>query len=680
MSGDDRAIQKTSELAGAWLASMDRGSSEPLMHVRRNGLISYATRRVQGLFGRGDLPGSRFLDLVDDADRRRAAELVAIVQGSQTESELEFRSAHPRAGRLFLRARVVPAGESGGVLLRIEDTTKHHQSRKRLEGMVRWFRALTRNSGDVIVVVGDDLEHRFVSGGCEAVLGYAPDELSRQTYRDAIHPSDRMRVLLEFEGVRQDVGATTTVAYRFRHRDGGWRHVETQAVNRADDPDVSGVIFYTRDVTDRTIRDPVTGLANRTLLLDRLRHAMKHEDLGVYGLVVILVDRYAFVRGTLGGDAADALIRAFAKRLTKVAAESWTVARTGEAEFTVLVLGLPDGDAIGPIADGLSRVANEPVQIGTDEVVSSATMGIALSTRDHTGASDMLREAQSALMRAQETGTATTAVASSEVISGQADRVRIETELHRGLAREEFRLAFQPIVSMADARLDGFEALLRWKHPDKGILAPGKFLGVAEDSGLIGGIWEWVLGRACARLARWRETVPKARDVSMSVNLSVKQLTEAGIAGRVLGTVERHGLRPRDIKLEITETALLERPEFAAGVLTDLRDAGMTIVLDDFGTGYCSLAYLTKFPIDVLKIDRQFVSGSDAVLTSARGKPLVRAILDLAASLGMQVVAEGIETQEQADALATMGCLYGQGWLFGRPVGPKAARDVIQRG
>ena len=678
MTGEDEGIRKTAELAGAWLASMSKGSSEPLCHVRSNGLVSYTTKRTQAIFGRSDLHGSRFLDLVDDADREDVAHMISLVQGSQREGQIKFRGAHPDSGRLFLEASVVPAGPAGGVLLRIDDITQQQRDRQRLEGMVRWFRALTRNSGDVIVVVGDDLAHRFVSGGCEGVLGYTPDELTRQVFRDAIHPADRMRVLLEFEAARQDTGATAEVAYRFHHKNGAWLHVETHVVNRTNDPDVNGLIFYTRDVTDRTIRDPVTGLPNRTLLLDRLQQVLATAEAGQFGVIVLQLDRHGFVRGTLGGEAADTLMREFAGRLRGAAAPGWTVARTGENEFTVLVMGLPDAGAIRPLAESIGKLASKRFKVGADEVVSTVTMGIALSARNYPGAVEMLRDAQTALVKAQEKGSSRRQVANSEVINRNADKVRVETELHRALAREELRLAFQPIVSLGEARIVGFEALVRWKHPTQGMLSPAAFLPVAEDSGQISAIGDWVLARSCARLARWRAQLPEAADLTINVNLSVKQLTEQDFAGRVLRTLEQHKLPLSAIKLELTETALLERPEAAAAVLEELQAAGMTIVLDDFGTGYCSLAYLTRFPIDVLKIDRQFVSGSDAVLTSERGKPLVRAILDLAASLRLGVVAEGIETQDQADVMRSMGCQQGQGWLFGRPVGPRAARDLIK--
>jgi len=517
-----------------------------------------------------------------------------------------------------------------------------------------------------------------VSGGCARVLGYSPEELTREVFRDAIHPGDRMRVLLEFESVRQDADATVTVSYRLRHKDGGWLHVETHAVNASADPDVAGVLFYTRDVTDRTIRDPVTGLANRTLFLDRLQEVLEAGGSGVFGVIVLQLDRHGFVRGTLGADGADALMKGFADRILEVVGAGWTLARTGENEFTLLVTGLPDAGAIRPVAESIGRLAQAPFRVGADEVVTTVTMGIALSPRSYPGAIEMLRDAQTALVKAQEAGSARRQVANSEVINRNADRVRVETELHRALARDELRLAFQPIVSMDTAALEGFEALVRWKHPEEGLLSPARFLPVAEESGLIGGITDWVLERACARLARWQQKLPKAKHLTMSVNLSVKQLNNAGLPAQVLGILARHKLSPASLKLEITETALLERPEFAAGILRELQGAGVRIVLDDFGTGYCSLQYLLKFPIDVIKIDRQFVSGSDALLTSKLGKPLVRAIMDLATSLQLDVVAEGIETQEQADAVAAMGCRLGQGWLFGRPVGPRAARDLIE--
>lgn len=304
-------------------------------------------------------------------------------------------------------------------------------------------------------------------------------------------------------------------------------------------------------------------------------------------------------------------------------------------------------------------------------------MGIALSSRGYADAGAMVRDAQAALGRASERGSEKRQVANTEVINRNTDRLRLETELHRALAEQEFRLVYQPIVHLADRSLHGFEALIRGEHPTGGMVPPDKFLPVAEESGLILPIGAWVFGEATAQMRRWRDRVPNGRPVTMAVNLSMAQIIEPGLVDLALDCTRRNDLDPASIKLEVTETALLERPDAAVESLQRLRDAGFVIALDDFGTGYCSLAYLTRFPVDVLKIDREFVSGSEGILTSERGRPLVQAIVDLSASLKLQVVAEGIETAEQAEVLTGMGCRYGQGWHFGRPLNRKAARALI---
>ncbi|MCO4771293.1 MAG: EAL domain-containing protein [Deltaproteobacteria bacterium] len=658
------------------------GSGAPALHIRSDGLIDEVSDEVAELFGMGPLTGQHFVDIVDEEEQESLERLLRLVLEMRREGLAEFSIYHPERGTQRFSAEAYPtSGADGvGVLLEITDITDKSEARKRIESMIPWVRAITRDSDEVILLVGPEVGEHLVSGSTRTVLGIDEKQFSLLHLRNAIHPEDQMRTMLAFEEVKENPGNVARLKFRTDDGADGWLHIEAQVSNRTTDPDVRGVVYMLRDVTERTIRDPVTGLPNRVLLLDRVEQLIAARAKSSYALLIIGLDRLPFVRGTLGPAAADAMVSVFGERLLGLVEAGWTVARTGEAELALLATGLHSNQEVRGLVERIGKLSEQSFNLAKQELVSSLTIGIALSTRGYLVGRSMLHDAQTAFERAREkAATGGRQVANTQVLNQNVDRVQIETELYRALSEGELRLNYQPIVTLQDGKLRGFEALVRWKHPERGLFGPERFLSVAEESGQIVALGAWVIDRACARLKRWEKYTGFAADLQMAVNVSARQLGDVGIVGAVEQALLTHRIQPGRLKLEVTETALIQNPEAAAATLRRVRQLGVEVALDDFGTGYCSLAYLTKFPVDALKIDREFVSGTEGILTSERGEPLARAIVDLARSLKLDVVAEGIETQEQAAALTSLGCKYGQGYYFGRPLGPRLARDLIAR-
>ena len=674
--------RSTKELTGRWLAAAGERSGGVLYALEPSGKTSYVSSSVEQVLGRraDEVRHQPIFDIVHPEDHEVLRNGLIRVLHAEGEIDLEFRVIHGDGRTLFVESTAVRTEEDDsrqGILLRFKDVTERKRDVDELRDMVSWLQALTRNSGDVIVVVGADDQHRFVSGGSQTVLGIPPDELTRERFRDAVHPSDRVAASFTFENIRQHPGDQARIEYRMQHADGRWIHLETLAVNRMDDPDVEGLILYTRDVTERRIRDDLTGLPNRTLFVDRLQEELSRPaaERSLFAVALLRLDRYELVRTSLGPTVADRMLVQFARRLRKAADPDWTVARVGDAEFAILMLGLESAAAANSSAQELGQGISEPFHLSGQEVFSAVGMGLALSSRRYDRADAMLRDAAGALARGQ--GEPETTVANTEVIQSQGNRLLLESDLVGALDRKEFRVWYQPIEALDGRKVWGTEALARWNHPRDGMVSPGRFIPVAEETGLITAIGTWVLRRSCGQLKRWSDRIPGAEQMGVSVNLSARQLADEGLVETVAAAIEEAGIDPGRLQLEVTESGLIERPGLAARILTLLKEQGVQLALDDFGTGYSSLSYLASFPLDVIKIDRSFVSGPRGMTVSRKGRELVGAIIQLGHTLGMKVVGEGIETEEQAHLLRELGCDMGQGYHLGRPVGPKVIRQRL---
>ncbi len=420
--------------------------------------------------------------------------------------------------------------------------------------------------------------------------------------------------------------------------------------------------------------DPLTDLPNRTLLLGRLAAALEPSDRsgGQVGVLFLDLDRFKFVNDSLGHEAGDALLLAVAARLRGAIQPGDTVARFGGDEFVVLFEELTDRSAAEGVAERVAAVVAAPVALDGHEVTVSASVGIALARAGHATPTEVLRDADAALRWAKAGGKARSLIYEPWMGDRLRERVALEGELRQALARDELRLAYQPIVELATGRIEGVEALVRWEHRERGVLLPGVFVPLAEETGLIGPIGAWVLAAACRQGRAWQDRFPTPPVVS--VNLSARQLQHSGLVETAERVLRETRLDPALLRLELTESAVMADPDGAAATLRRLKGLRVQVALDDFGTGYSSLGSLTRFPIDVLKIDRSFVAGLGREDGDAA---IVRAVVAMAPALGLRVVAEGVETREQLERLRELGCELGQGYHFASAVPAEAATALL---
>ncbi len=417
------------------------------------------------------------------------------------------------------------------------------------------------------------------------------------------------------------------------------------------------------------MHDPLTGLPNRVLFSDRLTQALARSERDRSPLAVLLldIDRFKLINDSLGHLAGDELIREVAPRLSGAVRASDTVARLGGDEFAVLCEDLEDEREAQEMAERLGACFLRPFALGGEQQFATASIGLVVASR-HVDADELLRDADAAMYRAKEAGRGRYEVFDEGMRARAVARLQVENELRRGLDREELQLFFQPIHDLRDDRVMGCEALVRWNHPDRGLVGPDQFIPIAEESGLIVQLGAWVLQRACRQLARWRRSVPGAESLRMTVNLSAQQVTQPDVVDIVAEAIEEAGLDPQDIGLEITEHVLIEDAQTTADTLRRLQRLGVRLVIDDFGTGYSSLSYLKRYPIEVLKIDRSFIDG---IADDESGDlAIVTAIVRMASALGVDVIPEGVETDAQLARLRELGCRYAQGFLLDRPLPP----------
>jgi diguanylate cyclase (GGDEF)-like protein len=424
--------------------------------------------------------------------------------------------------------------------------------------------------------------------------------------------------------------------------------------------------------------DSLTNLPNRALFMDRLGHAVertKHHHAHLFAVLFIDIDRFKVVNDGLGHTIGDQLLIAIAQRLQTCLYSSDTFARLGGDEFTILLEDISDNSEAIAIADRIQQVLLQPFNLSGYEVFTSASIGIVLSSAGYEEAESMLRDADTAMYRAKARGKAQYVVFEAAMYAGAITRLQSESDMRKALERNELKLFYQPIMSLATKKITGFEALLRWHHPERGFIFPIDFISLAEETGLIISIGEWVLREACTQLIKWQMQFPIDPPLTVSVNISSLQVTHASFLGMVEQILQETGLNPNCLKLEITESTIMDNMSIACSKFEQLREQGVQVYIDDFGTGYSSFKYLQDLPIDVLKIDRSFIS---KIATDDNSFEIVKSIMALAQSIGMGVVAEGVETSEQLACLEEMGQESVQGYFISRPVDSLAAEQIIQ--
>lgn len=532
----------------------------------------------------------------------------------------------------------------------------------------------------------------YFSPRWKAMLGYSESDLGNhpQDWFNLIHPQDAERVKLNLMLHQQGQTQHFEQEYRIQHKNGSYRWVLSRGIAVRDS---EGIPYrMAGSLTDNTERqlaeqqllhdalhDPLTGLPNRTLFMDRLgqviRQARRRSDYR-FAILFIDLDRFKVINDSLGHLAGDHLLIDLSERLLTCLRPDDTVARLGGDEFVILIDDLQGTQDATQVASRIKELLERPFSLNGQVVFTSASIGITLSTAQHTAPQDYLRNADIAMYQSKNAGGDRYTLFTDAMHTSAIARLQLETDLRRAVERQELRLQYQPILSLATEHVIGFEALVRWQHPTEGLIFPNKFISLAEETGLIIPIGKWVLEEACHQMQSWCSQIAVNYPLLISVNLSSKQLAQPDFISQIDRILAQTGLNPSWLKLEITESMILENTDAAQETLHQLKERQIQLSMDDFGTGYSSLNYLHRLPIDLLKIDRSFINEMDK---SAESLELVKAIISIAHSLRMDVVAEGIETQDQLQQLQILGCEFGQGYLFSRPVDSRFATHFLKQ-
>ena len=546
----------------------------------------------------------------------------------------------------------------------------------------RRFRGLVQNTSDMILICAAPGAITYQSPAAGSIWGYPADGLLGVSLIALIHPDDQPAAQEVWEQVRQsppdgDEGATRSTGLRLRDQDGTWRQAELVVTNLLHDPAVDGLVVTIRDVTERkafeqqlmqqAFYDALTGLPNRVLFRDRFEQALVRaaRQGNVVGLLFLDLDNFKLVNDGLGHQTGDRLLTEAAARLRSCIRAQDTVARLGGDEFVIILEPLSGEEDALPVAKAITHQFSRPFTLDGRDVVVTASIGIAISGPGREDAGNLLRDADVAMYRAKGEGRAHYVVFHPSMHADSLARLELENDLRSALIRSELRVYYQPIVMLKSGAFSEVEALVRWQHPTRGLIAPGEFIPIAEETGLIVPLGLWVLEEACRQVAAWHLQRPSQPALTLSVNLSPRQFQQHSLVADVAHALRTAGLPASCLKLEITEGVIMRDVEATIRTLWELKGLGLKLAIDDFGTGYSSLSYLKRLPIDVLKIDRSFVSG---IGQDQEDAAIIHAIMALAKSLNLKVTGEGIETAEQAALLGDWGCDQGQGYLYSKPL------------
>jgi diguanylate cyclase (GGDEF)-like protein/PAS domain S-box-containing protein len=565
------------------------------------------------------------------------------------------------------------------VLSRLWDVAASHRR--------AYFRTLMQDASDAILIIGDDGKVRYATPSATSIFGDIGVEGA--CLWDLVKDSERDDVARALTRMREHVGRTSYCAdMQITRRDDVGVQVQVRCSDLRGDCTVGGLVLTLRDVTaqrqledelkHRAFHDALTGLPNRVLFQDRAAGglARTQRDGTTAGVLFVDLDDFKVVNDTMGHSVGDELLVAAGIRLSAVVRDSDTVARLGGDEFALLIENVADSAAVDAFAGRIVQAFGEPFALADGSVVSTATVGVA-TTEDSADVDELLRHADLALYAAKAAGKRQWRRYLPVLSAGMVRRREGQAALDEAVKNSAFTLAYQPIVALTDGEMAGFEALVRWRHPQWGMMQPGQFIELAEETGHIVPLGSWVLGQAAMDVVQWAGHAPCQPPPYVSVNVSASQFRDPGFVDGVRRVLAESGLTPSALMLELTESVLLRRDERIHSDLMELKAIGVELAIDDFGTGYSSLSYLRELPIDVLKIDKSFVDG---IGISEQRLALVEGIIRIARTLNLKVIAEGIETEIQRDLLVSMGCQFGQGYLLAMPVEADQAEALVRIG
>jgi diguanylate cyclase (GGDEF)-like protein/PAS domain S-box-containing protein len=541
------------------------------------------------------------------------------------------------------------------------------------------YRALVQNASDILLVVHPNLTIIDLAPTASGLLGYQPEELIGERVTNFLHAHDLNSAIASIQEIAGSQGASPPLQWRLRRKDGAWIHVEVVGNNLLNNPGISGIVLSARDVSERkaleanilhqVMHDELTGLPNRTAFMKQLESALgsrRHDDSSLAVLFLDL-DRFKVVNDSLGHEAGNQLLVQVARRLRESVRPEDTVARLSGDEFAVMIDHLSGPEPAIDIARKILYRLKEAIRIDTHEVFVSTSIGIAIESASggQVTATTVLRNADLAMYEAKNGGRNGYTVYHPLLAARAVERLALETELRYAVNNNELQVFYQPLIDLQTGQVDEVEALVRWMHPSRGLLLPESFISLAEETGLIEPIGQWVLEEVCRQSRVWKQQRPDAPPLHLNVNLSVRQFQKTDLVRDVQRTLRSGGVDPRHLTLELTESVALEDAESAVATMHELKKLGIRLALDDFGTGYSALNYLKQFPVDALKIDRSFIEG----LQFDHGDvAIVKAVIAFAKTLNLSVTAEGVETPDQLRHLQMLGCDRGQGFYFATPL------------
>jgi diguanylate cyclase (GGDEF)-like protein/PAS domain S-box-containing protein len=626
------------------------------------------------------LGGQNGLELLRQTSRRRRAPVILLT--GQGDHEVDVEAMKAGAADYLIKARIDASLLGRSIRYALERARSLRDLRESEER----YQRLVELSPDTILVHADRLIVFINSAGVRLLGAEGPQQLIGLPIMDFVHDDSKDAVERRVAKLLEEGVEAPFAEEKLKRLDGSLFDAEVAAV-----PFVfrngPAVQVVARDISARkqteerlvheAFHDPLTGLANRALFLEHLKLAIeraKRPKSYLFAVLFLDLDRFKNINDSLGHTVGDQLLGVIARRLERCLRHIDIVARFGGDEFAVLLDGIDDSSDAVRVAERIQAELRTPLKIGGHEVFTSASIGIAFSDRGYRQTEEIVRDADTAMYRAKALGKARHEIFDTEMHARAVTILQLETDLRRAMEREEFCVHYQPIVSLNNDGLYGFEALVRWRHPERGLIMPTEFIPIAEETGVIVPLGRWVLQQACEQMCRWQKRFPGAQGLMLSVNMSGKQFAQPDLFHQVKKVLRETGFNPSLLQLEITESAVIENTATVTDMLVQLRALGIKLSMDDFGTGYSSLSYLHRFPIDTLKIDRSFISSN----TESGEIGIVRTIIMLARDLGMNVVAEGVETFEQLSYLRSLDCELGQGYYFSYPVDVMAITDLLE--
>jgi PAS domain S-box-containing protein len=637
-----------------------------------------------------EMPGLSGLEVLETLRRRWSLnQLPVIIVTARQESRDVVEALNCGANDYLTKPIDLPIA-----VARIQTQLARKQAEAALQESEERYALAVRGANDGLWDWNLRTDEIYFSPRWKQMLG-VPEEVEEgipEAWFRRVHPDDRDRLMADIAAHLEHLTPQFENQHRMMHADGAYRWMLSRGVAVRDGAGKAYRMAGSQtDITEGKVSDPLTGLPNRVLFLDRLgrsiERAKRHGE--AFAVLFLDLDRFKLVNDSLGHHAGDRLLIAIAERLersvrtadtvarvsgehgTASAAGEHTIARLGGDEFTILLEGIKHVSDAVRVAERIQENLRYPFVLDGHELFTTASIGIATSETGYDEPEELLRDADTAMYQAKALGKARCEVFDANMREQAIARLELETDLRRAIEREEFELHYQPIVSFKTGLLAGFEALIRWRHPGRGLVKPDGFIQVAEETGLILPIGAWVICEACRQMRAWHEEMPWTSALTVHVNLSGKQFMQSDLANQIETILRETGLPASNLSLEITESAIIDDPNSVVAILAQLKALGVQIAIDDFGTGHSSLSYLHRFPINSLKIDRSFVNA----MSEQSG--IVRAIVGLAHALQLDVIAEGVETTPHLSQLTQLGCEYGQGYLFAAPLEAARVKTVL---